>query len=141
MSTSSPVTYDESAFFHILRDKRKMWKPADLAEALGISVPMIYQLLDARELEEHNFGKHKKGFRPLKTSAEGDLFGATPERRSGTRITRRSVLRYLHESADYDLTAQEWADYLVRLLPDLPSDVIKVVRAKAAQIAALRNLS
>lgn len=131
---------DESTFAHVMRDKRKLWRPIELAEALGLGKDIIYQLIETGELEAHVFGKRTGGFRPRGTERAEDLFGATPQRKSGTRITRRSVLRYIQESATYDLTAIEWAEYLSRLVPNLPTNVLEVTRQKISQVIATRGL-
>ncbi len=140
LAPQAPQQIEESCFLHILRDKRKLWRPVELAEALGLSLTYIYELINSGDLEMIDFSARKRGFRPDKAEEPTDLFAAKPARRNVMRITRRSVLKFIYESANYDLEAQELAEYLVRLMPTLPTAVLKVTRERISQILATRNL-
>lgn len=122
------------ALSHIMRDKRRWWSVADLAEALGLSQNHIYGLIGSCDLEAHSFGKRKEGHAPRD---HGDLFPTA--RRSGTRITRRSVIAFLIASAEYDLTAEDLTTGIARVIRDLPDAAIQALARHCAETLALRK--
>jgi hypothetical protein len=126
----------ESCLWHVLRDKRKLWTVFDLAEELTVTPNHVYELIGSGDLEAHYFGKRRKGY----GSENGnDLFPVKPDRRAGTRITRRSVIAYLIRSADYDLSAEELTTATAAIIGDLPTAAVKALGDHCASVLARRD--
>jgi hypothetical protein len=127
----------ESLLAHVLKDTRKVWTPAELAELLRTSANHIYELLDAGELESFSFTKRRRGFRPDRIHSAGDLFASSP-RRACTRIPRRSVIAYLIECADHDLSAEELTLGLAKVAKDLPTSALLTLEKHFAHVRTVR---
>lgn len=136
MTEPAAIANPETLLSHVLKDRRKWWTAATLAELLGLHASHIYTLLDGGELEAHNFGKRKTGWRSDRQHAASDLFAT--ERRAGTRITRRSVIAYLIKTADYDLGAEEITAAIIHIARDLPEPALIALERAFAEVRRRR---